>query len=48
MSVADVSLFLKELLTYCVPCALLINLTQFAVNAVISAIMGKGIRLNGK
>lgn len=48
MTIADVSAVLRELLLICAPCALIINFTQFGVNALISAITGRGIRLNGK
>lgn len=48
MTIVDVSAFLKELLILCAPSALMINFVQFGVNALISAITGKGIKLNGK
>lgn len=48
MTIVDISAVLKELLTLCAPCALIICLTQFGVNAIISAATGRGIRLNGK
>lgn len=48
MTIADISEVLKYLLMLCAPCALVISLTQLGVNALLSAITGRGIRLNGK
>lgn len=48
MTIEDISAVLRYLISYCAAPALIINLTQFGVNALICAITGKGLRLNGK
>lgn len=48
MDVVNACQLIKEIVAYCTPIALVINLTQFGVNAILSAITGRGLRLNGK
>lgn len=48
MSIADASQMLAYMITLCAPTALLINLVQFGVNALLSALTGRGLKLNGK
>lgn len=48
MTVEDISAVLRYLIAFCAAPALIINLTQFGVNALICAVTGKGLKLNGK
>lgn len=48
MTIADASVMLLYLVKMCAAPALLINLTQFGVNAFLSAITGRGLRLDGR
>lgn len=48
MTIADCSSLLAQILGICVAPALLINLTQWGANVILSAITGRGLRLSGK
>lgn len=48
MDVNNACILVRDLVLYCTPVALIINLTQFGANAILSAITGRGLRLNGK
>jgi hypothetical protein len=48
VDVNNACLLVKDLVIYCTPIALIINLTQFGANAILSAITGRGLRLNGR
>lgn len=48
MDVNNACMLVRDLVLYCTPVALIINLTQFGANAILSAITGRGLRLNGK
>lgn len=48
MTIEDCSALLGYILGAAVPPALLINLTAWGANCLLSAITGRGLRLNGK
>lgn len=48
MQVQEISAVLGELITYCAPAALMINLTSWGVNVLIGAITGRGLHLDGR
>lgn len=48
MSVQDTVGMLSFLISYCAPCALLINLTSWGVNVIIGAVTGRGLNLDGR
>lgn len=48
MQVNEIVNLMIYLVSYCAPCALVINLTAWGVNVIIGAITGRGLNLDGR